>query len=104
MNARAEALTLTDESPAPPAKQAYLTVWSRSRYGEWLIERSYYEQYVRNALKIPPGDGRVGDDGRYYIALPQGVMPSTAVIHPAMRSVVDAYTQEPVFPLTRVIA
>jgi hypothetical protein len=64
----------------------FLAVWSRSRFGEWLIERSYAERYVRDVLRIPAGSGRVGDDGRYYIALPQGVCPSPLVAHPAAAS------------------
>lgn len=65
------------------AAAVYLSVWSRSRFGEWLIERSYPEPYVRNVLRIPAGAGRVGDDGRFYIALPQGVHPSPLIEHPA---------------------
>lgn len=59
-----------------------LTVWSRSRFGEWCVERSYEERYVRGPLAIPEGGGRVGPDGRYYIALPEGAMPSDLVRHP----------------------
>lgn len=69
-----------------PAKVAFLAVWSRSRLGEWLIERSYAEAYVRNVLRIPVGGGHIGEDGRYYIALPQGVVPSELIAHPAVVS------------------
>lgn len=75
--------TPTDVEQLRPSRVVFLTVWSRSRFGEWLIERSYAEQYVRNVLRIPAGSGRVsGEDGRYYIALPQGVHPSPLVRHP----------------------
>lgn len=74
--------TPTDVEQLRPCKPVFLTTWSRSRHGEWLIERTYAEQYVRNVLKIPAGSGRVAEDGRYYIALPQGVHPSPLVRHP----------------------
>lgn len=75
--------TPTNIEQLAPAKFTCLTVWSRSCDGVWLIERSYADIYVRNVLRIPAGQGRLGDDGRYYIALPQGVHPSPLVRHPA---------------------
>jgi hypothetical protein len=59
-----------------------LTVWSRSRFGDWVVERSYPEQHVRGALGVPEGGGVIGRDGRYYIALPQGVHASPLIEHP----------------------
>lgn len=77
---------------------SFLAVWSRSRFGEWCVERSFEERYIRNVLRIPVGDGRLGEDGRYYIALPQGVMPSELIRHP------DAASGMVAIPLVRRIA
>ena len=63
-----------------------LTVWSRSRLGEWVAEASHPEARVRGLLCIPVGGGVLGRDGLYRIALPQGVMPSELIRHPEAAS------------------
>lgn len=73
-------------NPGWGAHVKLLTVWSRSRFGEWVAEGSHPEARVRGLFCIPVGGGVLGRDGLYRIALPQGVMPSELVRHPEVAS------------------
>lgn len=59
--------------------ETYVTIWSRSTSGPWLVERSYAYHYCRS-IGLPDASGETitGDDGRRYAWFPSGMDPNTS--------------------------
>lgn len=54
-----------------------VTVWSRSRAGMWLAERSYPLHFVVNGLGMPDAEGKyMFHAGRYWAWIPAGIDPN----------------------------
>jgi hypothetical protein len=55
-----------------------LTIWSKGRWSQWTVERTYPARYVTTVLGVPES-GTFGRDGRLYQAFPVGIDPNAMV-------------------------